>query len=73
VSNDNHEHNWGAWTPWSFYGSGLDIRERYCQDCTGDESETRAHVHDYKKHPDPYAPVGSGFTLQVCSACQDVK
>lgn len=70
------EHDdWGDWTPWFFYGSGLDIRERFCKlDCTGSDYEQRSHVHDYQPGPsDPFSPVGTGLTLQVCTICHDVK
>jgi hypothetical protein len=76
VSTVEHEHDWGDWTRWIFYGSGLDIREKFCRDdpCTGNDYETRKHQHDYQAGvPDPFAPVGSGLTLKICSACHDVK
>jgi len=77
VNNEEHEHDWGDWSRWIFYGSGLDIRERYCryEPCPeGTDHQTRIHRHDYQPPvPDPFAPIGSGLTLTVCAACHDVK
>jgi hypothetical protein len=69
-------HNWSDWTPWFFYGSGLDIRERFCRndECVnGSDYEQRPHEHAYAPVPDPFSPVGTGLTLQVCTICHDVK
>lgn len=76
MSVEEHVCSWGNWTRWIFYGSGLDIRERFCrgEDCNKNDYETRKHQHSYQAGvPDPFAPIGSGMTLHICSACHDVR
>jgi hypothetical protein len=68
--------NWTEWTRWLYYGPGLDISERYCKNdgCPGSDYVQRPHQHDYQAGvSDPFAPVGAGLTLQICSGCHDVK
>lgn len=68
-------HDWSPWTSWLYYGSGQDIREKFCRrdGCTEGDCEYRSHVHSYKRYPDPYAPIGSGLTMQVCETCHNPK
>lgn len=72
--NDNgHVHSYGTWTDWIFYGSGQDIRERFCKECPHGDDQTRPHSHSYgPPFEDPYAPIGSGLQIRVCAACDDV-
>lgn len=65
-----HEHDWSSWTRWIYYaGASQDFRERYCKKCPGTDEETRPHKHSYSPQPDPYAPIGSSGTVQVCDGC----
>lgn len=69
-----HKHRWGDWTRWIYYAGGnQEFRERFCKDCTASEEETREHQHRYSAQPDPYAPIGSGGTVQVCDVCHQPK
>jgi hypothetical protein len=71
VTDGEHNHSWGDWTNWTPYIARLDIRERYCGTCPATDEETRPHVHQTQEYGDPYAPVGSGMTMKVCTICQE--
>lgn len=71
----SHKHQWGDWTRWIYYAGGnQEFRERHCQGCPEQQEEYRAHTqHHYSAQPDPYAPIGSGGTVQVCDDCHQPK
>jgi hypothetical protein len=74
ATDDGHEHRWSDWSDWKYGGYQTDMRTRDCGDHA--DPEYRPHRHDWKQRPDPFAPVGSGLTLQVCSGpcgCGDTK
>ncbi len=68
-----HEHRWSEWGRWYFASGNVDQRDRDCRDCEETDSRSRAHAHDFKSYPDPYAPVGSGLVITVCALCHAGK
>lgn len=73
MNNKDHVHAYGSWTPWSYYGSGRDIREQFCNSCPHSNDEQRAHQHSYgRAFADPYSPVGANTRIKVCADCDHV-
>jgi hypothetical protein len=71
VSNEEHEHRWGAW---SYGGYETEMRTCTCGGCPG--ADYRQHKHNYKKTSDMFAPMGSSLMIEVCSGptgCGDTK
>ncbi|HEY1705541.1 MAG TPA: hypothetical protein VGG75_38135 [Trebonia sp.] len=66
-------HQWGAWSEWAYACGDQDTRHRACTRCPAVDPGYRRHAHQWKEHPDVFAPVGTGATISVCSACRTVK
>jgi hypothetical protein len=73
-----HEHQWSEWGDWYYdlyTTERTDVRDRDCQvpDCGETDTQSRVHEHTWNRYPDPYAPVGTGLLVTMCSGCHEVK
>jgi hypothetical protein len=73
VSNEEHDHQWGAWSDWAYAGHDTDMRTRTCGAGRHADAEWRTHAHDWQRRPDVFAPIGSGLTIMVCTGCGGPK